>query len=205
MFLIYIYIYISVFFPHILSGVLVFLGHRQNTPTHSPHPRRRHDTHTRHSHHDSHTTAFVPRLSHHGIRTTTVTPRHSHTHTLQKALALHWLVSEHSQWGTAESTESTLAGQDSPLILSVAAVKVYSGGVYVDHSTPLPNALVLRWLVFLCSQWGTAESTESTLAGQDSTLRLPVAAVKVDSGVCNVDHTTPLPNALVLHWLVFEH
>jgi hypothetical protein len=38
---------------------------------------------------------------------------------------------------------------------------------------------------------GTAESTESTLAGQDSTLRLPVVAVKVHVGVLYDDYTTP--------------
>ena len=34
-----------------------------------------------------------------------------------------------------------------------------------------------------------AESTESTLAGQDSTLRLPVAAVKLHVGVFSIDFT----------------
>ena len=67
----------------------------------------------------------------------------------------------------------------SKLRLPVAAVEVYIGGSYVDHTTPLPHAPVLRWLVFVHFQWGSAEVTESSLAGQTSTLRLPVAAAKV--------------------------
>ena len=64
---------------------------------------------------------------------------------------------------------------------------------------------MLHWLVFEHFQQGTAESTESTLAGQESTLRLPVVAVKVHVGIFYVDYTTPFANAPVLRWLVFEH
>ena len=87
----------------------------------------------------------------------------------------------------------------------MAAVREYAGGSYVDHTTLLPNALVLRWLVFERSQWGSAEVTESCLAGQKSTLRLPVAAVKMYFGGSYVDDTTPLQNALVLRGQVFAH
>ena len=45
-----------------------------------------------------------------------------------------------------------------------------------------PNALVPHRLLSESFQWGTAEKTESTLAGKDSTLRLPVAAEKVYFG-----------------------
>ena len=72
----------------------------------------------------------------------------------------------------------------------MAAVKVHVGIFYVDYTTPFPNALVLHWPVFEHFQWGTAESTGSTLPGQDSPLRLHVVYVKVDSGGSSVDHTT---------------
>ena len=117
---------------------------------------------------------------------------------------LHWLVSEPFQWGTAESIASTLAGQRSTLRLPVAAVNVYLGGFSVEQTTPLPNALVLHGLVFEQFQWGTAESTESTLASQRSTLTFPVAAVKVYLGGLSVEQTTPLPNDLALRCLVLE-
>ena len=63
-------------------------------------------------------------------------------------------------------------------MLPVAAVKVHAGASYADYTTPLPNALVLRWLVLRHSRWGSAESIESILVGQDSPLVLPVAAEK---------------------------
>ena len=85
----------------------------------------------------------------------------------------------HSSMGSAESIESRLAGQKLTLRLSVAVVKVYSGIFCVDHTVPLSNALVLRWLLTAHSQLSTLEGTESTFAGQKSTLRLPVTAVKV--------------------------
>ena len=116
---------------------------------------------------------------------------------------LRWLVLEHFQWGSAESIELTLA-RKSTLGLPVAVVKVYFGSSYVDHTTPLPNALVLRWLVLEHFQWGSAESTALSLAHK-STLRLPVAAVKVYLSSSYVDHTTSLPNDLLLRWLVLEH
>ena len=87
----------------------------------------------------------------------------------------------------------------------MAAAKVYDGRFSVDHKTPLPETLVLHWLVLVHSQWGSAEVTESTLRGQNSTLILPVAVVKVYVGRLSVDQATPLPDALVLHWLVFAH
>ena len=53
--------------------------------------------------------------------------------------------------GRADFIESTLAGQKSKLVLSVAAIKVYFGASYVDHTTPLLNALALHWSTYQCS------------------------------------------------------
>ena len=60
---------------------------------------------------------------------------HAHTNTHTHS-GTHWLVFKHLQWGTAESTESTLAGQKSTLGLPLAVVKVHLGIFYVDYTTP---------------------------------------------------------------------
>ena len=122
-------------------------------------------------------------------------------------------------WGTAEMFDWSLVGQSSTKILPVAVVQVYFGRLCVDHTTlsqtlwcytgwylsipngalrkvpkgphnALPDAPVLHWVVIEHSLWGTAESTESTFAGQKSTLRLPVATVKFYFGKFCVNHTT---------------
>ena len=86
---------------------------------------------------------------------------------------LHWLVFEHFQWGTAESTESTLSGRKSTLRSPVVAVKVHVGILYADYTTPLPNALVLPWPVLEHFQWGTAERKAVKLAA-DLGIELPM-------------------------------
>ena len=90
------------------------------------------------------------------------------------------------------------------LILLVAAVQVYVGIFYVDYTMPIPNVLVLRWLVFNHFQRDTTESIDSTLVCQKSTLELPVTTVKVYVGIFYVDYTTPFLNALLLRWLVCD-
>lgn len=75
-------------------------------------------------------------------------------------LALSCLVLQHSLWGSVESTDLTLVWQTSPLILPAAAVQRHVGVPYADTTTPLQNALVLRWLALQQSLSSRAESID---------------------------------------------
>ena len=84
----------------------------------------------------------------------------THTHTHYTHSGTCWLVFEHSQWGSAESTESSFVAWH--LEYGSGSAGIYASPVTHTHTHTHTRTLVLCWLVFAHSQWGSAVSTESS-------------------------------------------